>query len=75
MFNEAVDKFWPVFEKNKIYFISKGYVKVVKDTRYSRIKNQYSITLNKVHIFENKQLASLTFETILGFSRCYFNRR
>ena len=51
MFNEAADKFWPIFEKNKIYLIRNGYVKVVKDKRYSRIKNDYSITLNQVKYF------------------------
>lgn len=44
-FNEVADKFYNVFEKNKIYLISKGSIRPERKG-YSRIKNDYCIYLN-----------------------------
>jgi len=45
MFNDAVDKFYPIFAKDKVYFISRGVVRVAKK-QFTHIKNDYSISLN-----------------------------
>ena len=45
-FNEAADKFYSIFEKNGVYLISKGAVRLARKG-YSHIKNDYSITLNQ----------------------------
>lgn len=44
-FNETADKFYGVFEKDKVYIISRGSVRLAKKG-YSHITNDYSITLN-----------------------------
>eukprot|EP00486_Rosalina_sp_Unknown_P008984 CAMPEP_0201592414 /NCGR_PEP_ID=MMETSP0190_2-20130828/190319_1 /ASSEMBLY_ACC=CAM_ASM_000263 /TAXON_ID=37353 /ORGANISM="Rosalina sp." /LENGTH=309 /DNA_ID=CAMNT_0048051181 /DNA_START=706 /DNA_END=1632 /DNA_ORIENTATION=+ len=45
-FNEAADKFFTIFQKNGVYLISKGQVRLARKG-YSHIKNDYSITLNE----------------------------
>jgi len=44
-FNEAAEKFFPIFEKNGVYLISKGQVRLARKG-FSHVKNDYSITLN-----------------------------
>jgi len=44
-FNEAADKFYSIFEKNCVYIISKGQVRLARKG-FSHITNDYSITLN-----------------------------
>jgi len=45
-FNEAAEKFFTIFERNRIFVISKGQVRLARKG-YSHIKNDYSITLNQ----------------------------
>merc|ERR1719391_1165487 len=45
-FNEAADKFYGVFEKDKVYIISRGSVRLARKG-FSHITNDYSITLNQ----------------------------
>jgi len=44
-FNEAADKFFPVIEKDCVYLISRGQVRLARKG-FSHITNDYSITLN-----------------------------
>jgi len=44
-FNETADKFYGVFEKDKVYIISRGSVRLARKG-FSHITNDYSITLN-----------------------------
>jgi replication factor A1 len=44
-FNDTADKFYGIFEKDKVYTISRGSVRLAKKG-YSHITNDYSITLN-----------------------------
>jgi len=44
-FNETADKFYGVFEKDKVYLISRGSVRLARKG-FSHITNDYSITLN-----------------------------
>jgi replication factor A1 len=44
-FNDAAEKFFSIFEKNKVFLISRGQVRLARKG-YSSIKNDYSITLN-----------------------------
>lgn len=48
-FNEAADKFYGVFEKDKVYIISRGSVRLARKG-FSHITNDYSITLNQVFV-------------------------
>lgn len=43
-FNDAVDRFYPVFQENKVYFISKAKVQIAKK-QFSTLPNEYEITL------------------------------
>jgi len=45
-FNETADKFYSVFDKDKVYIISRGSVRLAKKG-FSHITNDYSITLNQ----------------------------
>lgn len=45
MFNEAADKFYPKLELGKVYFISKGSLRVA-NKQFSSVKNDYEMTLN-----------------------------
>ena len=45
MFNEAVDKFWGVFQPNHVYMIGKGVLKMA-NRKFSVIPNDYEMTLN-----------------------------
>ena len=45
MFNDAVDKFYHLFEQDRVYSISKGQLKLA-NKKFSRLPNDYEITLN-----------------------------
>jgi replication factor A1 len=45
MFNSAADKFFPRFQMDKVYKISKGVVKMA-NKKFSNIPNDYEMTLN-----------------------------
>merc|ERR1719385_717341 len=44
-FNDAAEKFYSVFEKDRVYIISRGSVRMARKG-FSHIQNDYSITLN-----------------------------
>lgn len=46
MFNEAAKKFYPKFEFGKVYYISKGSLKVA-NKMFKTVKNDYEMTLNE----------------------------
>ncbi|KAI3820148.1 hypothetical protein L1987_14006 [Smallanthus sonchifolius] len=50
MFNEAARKFFDVFEMGKVYYISKGTLKVA-NKQFKTVQNDYEMTLN-----ENSQM-------------------
>jgi replication factor A1 len=49
MFQNAVDKWHDYLQKDKVYRISRGQVKMA-DRRYSSIKNLYELTLVRVPV-------------------------
>ncbi|KAI7742140.1 hypothetical protein M8C21_032185 [Ambrosia artemisiifolia] len=46
MFNEAAKKFFDVFEMGKVYYISKGSLKVA-NKQFKTVQNDYEMTLNE----------------------------
>ncbi|MQM07130.1 hypothetical protein Taro_039963 [Colocasia esculenta] len=46
MFNEAAKKFYPKFELGKVYYISKGVLKVA-NKMFKTVQNDYEMTLNE----------------------------
>jgi replication factor A1 len=46
MFNDAADKFYNLFEQDKVYFISKGQVKMANKQYTSHLSSDYELTLN-----------------------------
>ncbi|KAM3868689.1 uncharacterized protein ACN63O_006045 [Diretmus argenteus] len=44
-FNKEVDKFFPLIEQNKVYYISKASLKVA-NKMYTTLKNEYEMSLN-----------------------------
>uniref|UniRef100_A0A8C9GK63 Replication protein A subunit n=1 Tax=Piliocolobus tephrosceles TaxID=591936 RepID=A0A8C9GK63_9PRIM len=44
-FNEQVDKFFPLIEVNKVYYFSKGTLKIA-NKQFTAIKNDYEMTFN-----------------------------
>ncbi|XP_041097225.1 replication protein A 70 kDa DNA-binding subunit [Polyodon spathula] len=44
-FNEQVDKYYSVIEVNKVYYISKGTLKIA-NKQYTNVKNDYEMTLS-----------------------------
>ncbi|KAM0937492.1 putative replication factor A protein [Dioscorea sansibarensis] len=51
MFNEAANKFYPKFELGKVYYISKGSLKVA-NKQFRTVANDYEMTLNENSIVE-----------------------
>ena len=51
MFNEAANKFYPKFELGKVYYISKGTLKVA-NKQFKTVQNDYEMTLNENSIVE-----------------------
>ncbi|XP_069767270.1 LOW QUALITY PROTEIN: replication protein A 70 kDa DNA-binding subunit [Narcine bancroftii] len=45
VFTEQVDKFFPLIEVNKVYFVSKGVLKTA-NKQYTSVKNDYEMTFN-----------------------------
>lgn len=43
-FNDAVDRFYPILQENKVYFISKAKVNIAKK-QFSTLPNEYEISL------------------------------
>lgn len=46
MFNEAAKKFFEKFEMGKVYYVSKGSLKLA-NKKFSTLKNDYEMTLNE----------------------------
>ncbi|XP_077222798.1 replication protein A 70 kDa DNA-binding subunit B-like [Tasmannia lanceolata] len=46
MFNEAANKFYPKFELGKVYYISRGTLKVA-NKQFKTVQNDYEMTLNE----------------------------
>ncbi|KAM4842902.1 replication protein A 70 kDa DNA-binding subunit [Thomomys bottae] len=44
-FNEQVDKFFPLIDVNKVYYFSKGTLKIA-NKQFSAVKNDYEMTFN-----------------------------
>ncbi|GAB2209289.1 hypothetical protein Droror1_Dr00026499 [Drosera rotundifolia] len=51
MFNEAARKFYDTFEMGKVYYISKGSLRVA-NKQYKTVQNDYEMTLNESSIVE-----------------------
>ncbi|KAJ6795411.1 replication protein A 70 kDa DNA-binding subunit B [Iris pallida] len=51
MFNEAAKKFYPKFELGKVYYISKGSLRVA-NKQFKTVQNDYELTLNENSIVE-----------------------
>ncbi|KAK8953740.1 hypothetical protein KSP40_PGU007137 [Platanthera guangdongensis] len=51
MFNEAANKFYPKFDLGKVYYISKGTLKLA-NKQFKTVPNDYEMTLNENSIVE-----------------------
>uniref|UniRef100_A0ACD5TVT4 Uncharacterized protein n=1 Tax=Avena sativa TaxID=4498 RepID=A0ACD5TVT4_AVESA len=54
MFNEAAKKFYPVFELGKVYYISKGSLRVA-NKQFKTVQNDYEMTLNESAVVEEAE--------------------
>jgi len=57
-FNKAAEKFFPIFERNHVYYISKGQIRFSK--KFAAIKNEYEIFLDEssqVTLCQDQQIA------------------
>jgi replication factor A1 len=45
MFNDAAERFYTLFEQDGVYIVSKGVLKLA-NKKFSRLPNEYEITLN-----------------------------
>lgn len=50
-FNDVADKFYAIFEEDKVYIVAKGRIKVA-NKRYTHITNDYQIDLNQDSVVE-----------------------
>ncbi|XP_074571951.1 replication protein A 70 kDa DNA-binding subunit B-like isoform X2 [Curcuma longa] len=66
MFNEAAAKFYPRFELGKVYFISKGYLRVA-NRQFTTVKNDYEMNLNENSIVEEAEGEVFVPETKYNF--------
>jgi replication factor A1 len=53
-FKEQCDKFYPIIELNKVYFVSRGQLKVATKM-YTQIKHDYEIVLDQNSIIQQSQ--------------------
>ncbi|ONK64694.1 uncharacterized protein A4U43_C07F28910 [Asparagus officinalis] len=51
MFNEAAKKFYPIFELGKVYYISKGTLRLA-NKQFKTVRNDYEMNLNENSIVE-----------------------
>uniref|UniRef100_A0A0E0GIZ1 Replication protein A subunit n=1 Tax=Oryza nivara TaxID=4536 RepID=A0A0E0GIZ1_ORYNI len=54
MFNEAAKKFYPMFELGKVYYISKGSLRVA-NKQFKTVHNDYEMTLNENAVVEEAE--------------------
>ncbi|XP_008794277.2 replication protein A 70 kDa DNA-binding subunit B-like [Phoenix dactylifera] len=66
MFNEAASKFYPKFELGKVYYISKGSLRVA-NRQFRTVQNDYEMTLNENSIVEEADGESFIPETKYNF--------
>ncbi|XP_039779304.1 replication protein A 70 kDa DNA-binding subunit B-like isoform X1 [Panicum virgatum] len=51
MFNEAAKKFYPMFELGKVYYVSKGSLRIA-NKQFKTVQNDYEMTLNENAVVE-----------------------
>lgn len=61
MFKEAADKFYDVLQLDKVYFISKGSLRMA-NKQYATVKNDYEMTLNSNSEIVEADIESSTFK-------------
>lgn len=66
MFNEAATKFYPKFELGKVYYISKGFLRVA-NKQFTTVKNDYEMNLNESSIVEEAEGETFIPETKYNF--------
>ncbi|CAN6313601.1 unnamed protein product [Urochloa humidicola] len=54
MFNEAAKKFYPMFELGKVYYVSKGSLRIA-NKQFKTVKNDYEMTLNENAVVEEAE--------------------
>ncbi|KAL6649484.1 hypothetical protein ACP70R_013708 [Stipagrostis hirtigluma subsp. patula] len=54
MFNEAAKKFYPMFELGKVYYVSKGSLKIA-NKQFKTVRNDYEMTLNENAVVEEAE--------------------
>ncbi|TVU47936.1 hypothetical protein EJB05_07554 [Eragrostis curvula] len=54
MFNEAAKKFYPIFEMGKVYYISKGSLRIA-NKQFKTVQNDYELTLNENAVVEEAE--------------------
>nr|CAB3501598.1 unnamed protein product [Digitaria exilis] len=54
MFNEAAKKFYPVFELGKVYYVSKGSLRIA-NKQFKTVHNDYEMTLNENAVVEEAE--------------------
>ncbi|KAL5217328.1 hypothetical protein ABZP36_018012 [Zizania latifolia] len=54
MFNEAAKKFYPMFELGKVYYISKGSLRIA-NKQFKTVQNDYEMTLNENAVVEEAE--------------------
>ncbi|KAJ4767487.1 Replication protein A 70 kDa DNA-binding subunit A [Rhynchospora pubera] len=54
MFNEAAKKFYPKFELGKVYYISKGSLRIA-NKQFKTVQNDYEMTLNENALVEEAE--------------------
>lgn len=66
MFNEAAKKFYPKFELGKVYYISKGSLRIA-NKQFKTVQNDYEMTLNENAIVEEAEGEVFIPETKFNF--------
>lgn len=67
MFNEAAKKFYDKFQVGKVYYISKGTLKVA-NKQFKTVQNDYEMTLNEYSLVEEaSEEATIIPETKFNF--------
>ena len=54
MFNEAAKKFYPIFELGKVYYVSKGSLRIA-NKQFKTVQNDYEMSLNENAIIEEAE--------------------
>ncbi|RCV45907.1 hypothetical protein SETIT_9G491000v2 [Setaria italica] len=54
MFNEAAKKFYPMFELGKVYYVSKGSLRIA-NKQFKTVQNDYEMTLNESAVVEEAE--------------------